>query len=136
MDSAKSSCPLLVFRDNGHVHTLLETVIFKYGNYRHFQYVMHMCVHKNRSVSQYWIKSGIAALTVTKQKQLQHFLLLYFLGGFKHHHKFFIMQQLNMEEKMSIQGSAYGRVVNLFSGRGFPSLPTYRYRFSHYYFIK
>ncbi|POI21296.1 hypothetical protein CIB84_014957 [Bambusicola thoracicus] len=36
------------------------------------------------------------------------------------------MQQLNMEEKMSTQGSAYGRDVNLSSGRGFPSLPIYR----------
>lgn len=31
---------------------------------------------------------------------------------------------------MSTQGSAYGRDVNLSSGRGFPSLPIYRCRFS------
>lgn len=67
--------------------------------------------------------------TITQKKYL-YFPPLLFIGGFRHHHKSSIMQQLNMEEKMSTQGSAYGRDVNLSSGRGFPSLPTYRCRFS------
>lgn len=59
-----------------------------------------------------------------------------FVGGFRHHHRFSIMQQPNMEEKTSTQGSAYGRDVNLSSGRGFPSLPIYRCRFSFTYYFR
>lgn len=37
---------------------------------------------------------------------------------------------------MSTQGSAYGRDVNLSSGRGFPSLLIYRCRFSFTYYFR
>lgn len=69
-------------------------------------------------------------------KKYNKFLSPLFVGGFRHHHRFSIMQQPSMEEKMSTQGSAYGRDVNLSSGRGFPSLPIYRYRFSFTYYFR
>lgn len=81
----------------------------------------------------YICDSCTLSLTV---KKLEIFISPFFVGGFKHHHRSSIMQQLNMEEKMSTQGSAYGRDVNLSSGRGFPSLPIYRCRFSFAYYFR